>query len=144
MMEALFARFAQDPFARSMGIRLEELGPGHARASMETSAASANFHGSVHGGAIFALADVAFAAASNSHGVPAVALTMEIQYLSPGRPGVKLVAEATEEDCRRRTALYRIAVREAEQGALVALLQGRVYRMAEAAASKVAADRTQP
>lgn len=124
----LFDRMAKDPFAQTMGIRLDEVAPGYARTSMRAGPELANFHGTLHGGAIFALADAAFAAASNSHGVPAVALAMEIQYLAAGRPGTLLVAEATEEDCRRRTALYRIAVREAEGGRLLALLHGRVFR----------------
>jgi len=128
----LFDRIASDPFAQTLGIRLEEVSPGYARTSMRAGPELANFHGTLHGGAIFALADTAFAAASNSHGVPAVALAMEIQYLAAGRPGTLLVAEATEEDCRRRTALYRIAVRETESGRLLALLHGRVFREAQA------------
>ncbi len=128
-MNELFRHIAADPFARSMGIELLELRPGYARLRMNASEAMCNFHGTLHGGAIFALGDAAFAAASNSHGTTAVGLSIEAQYLSAGRPGQVLVAEAVEEDLGRRTALYRITVTEEQTGAKVAVLQGRVYRM---------------
>jgi len=127
-MEELFARIAADPFAQSLGITLEELRPGYARLRMETTPQMLNFHGSVHGGAIFSLGDAAFAAASNSHGVPAVGLAIEAQYLAPASPGQVLVAEAQEEDLGRRTALYRIVVTNRATGRKVAVLQGRVFR----------------
>lgn len=127
--ERLYCHIAADPFARSLGIVLEELRPGYARLRMTPTESMLNFHGTLHGGAIFALADAAFAAASNSHGTTAVGLSIEAQYLSPGRAGVALVAEAEEEDLGRRTALYRIVVKEEETGTKVAALQGRVYRM---------------
>lgn len=128
-MAELFDHIARDPFARSLGIVLEELRPGYARLCMETTEAMCNFHGTVHGGALFSLGDAAFAAASNSHGTTAVGLSIEAQYLTPGRPGQTLVAEATEEDLGRRTALYRIIVWEKGTGTRVAVLQGRVYRL---------------
>jgi acyl-CoA thioesterase len=54
---------------------------------------------------------------------------MEIQYLAPGRPGQRLVAEAVEEDLTRRTALYRITIREESAERPIAVLHARVYRM---------------
>lgn len=125
----LFDHLKNEPFARQMGIAVDEIRPGYARASMTLAEWMVNIHGSAHGGMIFALADVAFAAASNSHGTTAVSLAMDIQYLSAGRPGQRLVAEATEEDLTRRTALYRITVSEDGSGRKLAVLHARVYRM---------------
>ncbi|MFQ6090313.1 MAG: hotdog fold thioesterase, partial [Candidatus Bipolaricaulia bacterium] len=65
-------RIDHDPFARSLGIELLELGPGYGRAAMTVREEMLNFQGIPHGGAIFSLADAAFAAASNSHGRTAV------------------------------------------------------------------------
>jgi acyl-CoA thioesterase len=120
-------KIARDPFCRREGFVLEELRPGYARVSVRLSEDMLNFHGSAHGGLIFALADAAFAAASNSRGVPAVALTATIHYLRPARAGSTLVATATEENVTRRTALYRVVV-AAPEGPPVATFSGLVYR----------------
>lgn len=127
VLEALAAKFREDPFCRFLGIRLEELRPGYARLSLEVTPAMLNFHGVAHGGIIFALADAAFAAASNSHGRAAVALNVNITYLAPVAPGQRLQCTATEEKRGRRVALYRLAV-EGGEGELVALAEGVVYR----------------
>lgn len=86
-----------------------------------------NVHGSAHGGAIFTLADAAFAAASNARGDPAVALTMSIQFLDAARSGATLVAEAREERLGRRAAFYAMTVRD-ETGRTIATCQGVVHR----------------
>lgn len=120
-------KIAGDPFCRRAGFSLEELRAGYARVRVTLTEDMLNFHGSGHGGLIFALADAAFAAASNSHGVPAVALTATIHYLRPATAGMTLVATATEENLTRRTALYRVVVAP-EEGPPVATFTGLVYR----------------
>jgi acyl-CoA thioesterase len=120
-------KIARDPFCRREGFVLEELRPGYARVSVTLTEDMLNFHGSAHGGLIFALADAAFAAASNSRGVPAVALTATIHYLRPAAAGTTLVATATEENLTRKTALYRVVVAPPE-GPPVATFSGLVYR----------------
>ena len=44
----------------------------------------------------FSLADVAFAAACNSHGPTAIALNVSINFLTAVSPGARLYAVATE------------------------------------------------
>ena len=66
--------FARDRFARHSGIELLEVSEGFARAKMPLGPFHHNGIGTVHGGALFTLADLAFAAASNSHGTVAVAV----------------------------------------------------------------------
>ena len=61
-----------------------------------------NYQGYPHGGVIFSLADIAFGAACNSHGEPAVALSMTISFLSAVPPGSRLVAEGRERKQGRR------------------------------------------
>jgi acyl-CoA thioesterase len=128
--ERVYQRIGQDPFASFLGIELLELGEGHSKVSMTVGEEMLNFHGIPHGGAIFALADVAFAAASNSHGQTAVALSVSINYLAAVPVGVRLYAEATEESLGNRTALYHLAV-TSEDGTPVALAHGTVYRKRE-------------
>ena len=57
------------------------------------------------------LLDVVHAAVSNSHGTVAVAQDVHTEFLAPGRPGDRLVAEGTEVHRSRRTAVYRIEAR---------------------------------
>jgi acyl-CoA thioesterase len=118
----------KDPFARWLGARVEIVEPGHSRVFLAVTEEMVNFHGITHGGVVFAISDMAFAAASNSHGQTAVALNVAINFLSETRPGDRLVAEAREEHVGGRTALYSITVREEKSGRLVARSQDLVYR----------------
>ena len=128
--DPIFRKIGQDPFARWMGIELQELRPGYSRVAMTLTPQMLNFHGIPHGGAIFSLADAAFAAASNSHGQAAVALSMTIQYLAASEPGMRLVAEAQELRKGNRTGFYQITVKT-EAGELVATCQAVVHRKKE-------------
>lgn len=121
------ARLAKDAFARHLGIRLIEMKPGYAEATMKVTAELLNGAGVTHGSAVFALADLVFAAASNSHGPMALALNVNISFLKATRVGTVLSAVAREENLTRKTGLYRLEVRD-ESGDLVALAQGLAYR----------------
>ncbi|MBX5475673.1 MAG: hotdog fold thioesterase [Clostridia bacterium] len=122
-----------EPFAELAGVELLEVAPGYARTAMTVDGRHLNMHGTAHGGAVFTLADAAFAAASNAGDHVAVALTMSVAYLSPAQEGERLLCEAREVHATRRTALYEIRVSavEDERGAPardVARLQAMVYR----------------
>ncbi|MGI9862620.1 hydroxyphenylacetyl-CoA thioesterase PaaI [Moorella naiadis] len=126
-LEGIKEKFARDTFPRSLGIELLELAPGYARVAMKLQDNMVNFHGIGHGGALFTLADTALGLASNSHGDPAVALTVTINYLVPAHPGTHLIATAEEEHRTRRTGVYRITVATGA-GANIALARGTVFR----------------
>ena len=83
----LFARLAADPLAGHLGITLEQVRPGYARAAMTVDDRLLNAVGTAHGGATMALLDVVHAAVSNSHGTVAVAQDVHTEFLAPGRPG---------------------------------------------------------
>jgi len=128
--QRILLRFRQDPYADLLGMELLEVRSGYSLMSMVVREDMVNFHGIPHGGAIFSLADSAFAAASNSHGQTSVALNIEISYVRMVVPGTKLIAEATEEYLGKRTALYHITV-STDEGDLVASCHGVVYRKKE-------------
>jgi acyl-CoA thioesterase len=125
-MEDIKAYFAEDALARHLGIELVEVSPGRALARMPVRPDHYNSWKTVHGGAIFALADFAFAAAANSHGELAVALSASISFLRAATSGV-LTAEGKEVSRSRRIGNYLITVTD-EAGQNVALFQGTVYR----------------
>ena len=131
LLKGILERVRDDPYANALGIKVLEIGEGYAKASLAVGENMLNFHGVAHGGLIASLADVAFAAASNSRNRKAVALALNISYRRPVKAGETLVAEAFEESLGERTALYKIVVRNSE-GDLVASCQGLVYRMDEA------------
>lgn len=127
LTKELRGRIAADPFAQRLGIELLELRPGYSRMRLAIDPSMANFHGIVHGGVIFSLADAAFAAASNAHGDPAVALAMSIQFFDAPRAGSTLLAEAREERLGRRAAFYAMTVVD-DAGRTIAACQGVVHR----------------
>src|SRR3954451_18214754 len=123
----LFARLAADPLAAHLGITLEEIRPGYARATMTVGPALLNTVGTAHGGATMALLDVVHAAVSNSHGTVAVAQDVHTEFLNAGRPGDRLEAEGVEVHRTARSAVYRIEART-QDDRLVATALARVFR----------------
>ncbi len=121
----------QDPFCRFLGANVKILKPGHSRVTLTVTDEMVNFHGNTHGGVIFALGDMAFAAASNSHGQTAVALNVGINFLKETNSGDRLIAEALEQTASGPIALYDITIRDDRTGELVAKSQDLVYRKNE-------------
>ena len=120
----------KDAFARYTGIEVVEHSPGRAKVRMAVRDHHRNGLGMVHGGAIFTLADYAFAAACNSHGFASVAINASISYLkSP--TGAVLQAEAEEAvvDGKMGSCLVRVLD---EDGSIVAMFQGLSYRKSQA------------
>jgi acyl-CoA thioesterase len=123
--ESIKRHFETDRFAAETGIRLIELRSGFAKAHMRLEQRHLNSVGIVQGGAIFTLADLAFAAASNSGGKVAVAINTTLSFLKATKTGT-LHAEATEISRTRRLSVCTVRVtNEAEE--LVALFQGTAY-----------------
>jgi acyl-CoA thioesterase len=124
-LDAIFEHFKQDRFAATSGIRLLELRPGFARTSLEVEERHLNSVGIVQGGAIFTLADLAFAMACNSAGNVAVAVGTNLSFLKSTRSGT-LFAEATEVARSRKISTCTVRVTN-ESGELIALFQGTAY-----------------
>jgi acyl-CoA thioesterase len=130
-MENIKKALAQDHFAlETVGMELVEMAPGQAKVKMEVCSKHLNGLGTVQGGAIFTLADLALAAASNSHGTVAVLVNASVSYFKAISQGV-LYAEAREESLKNKLATYTVRVTDGEQE-LIALMQATVYRKKEA------------
>ncbi len=115
-----------DPFMITLGLQGEVPRPGQARVWGTIRSEFLNSWGSAHGGFLYAVADAAFALASNSHGTLAVALAAHMEYLQVSQAGAEVEALATEAHLGRRTAVYRVEVRSGST--LLALFTGTVYR----------------
>ncbi len=123
--ERLAALFNRDLFATGNGMRVVEVRVGWARAEMEVGAAYMNAVGILQGGAVLTLADLAFAATCNSHGVLAVACQADITYFKAVRGG-KLTATGAEVARTRHLSTCVISVVD-EAGEKVALFKGVAF-----------------
>jgi acyl-CoA thioesterase len=127
--EALRRYFEKDRFAQYVGIELIDISPGQATAVLKIKDYHLNAVDMVHGGVLFALADLAFAAASNSHGKVAVAVSNSISYIKAAEGDV-LLAEAREISKDRKLASYSVEIKDKTE-TTVALLHGLAYRKKE-------------
>lgn len=119
----------EDKFARHAGIELVDVGPGWAKASMKIEPFHFNGARTVHGGAIFTLADFAFAVASNSHGTMAMGINTSVNFVKAALGGT-LYAEAQEQSKGPKLAAYSVIITD-DAGDVVAIFQGMVYRKKE-------------
>jgi len=117
--------FERDRFAKENGIEVLEVRPGFARTQMTVEPRHLNSIGILQGGALFTLADLAFAVASNSHGVVAVACQADITWFKAVQSG-RLTATAEEISRTRKLSTCLIRVTD-ENGELVALFKGLAY-----------------
>ncbi|MDK3258136.1 hydroxyphenylacetyl-CoA thioesterase PaaI [Blastococcus capsensis] len=113
-----------DTAARALGITVSHVAPGAVTAHMAIAPEMLNGHGSAHGAALFAVADIAFAMACNSHGAPAVGRSCNIEYLAPAFAGEAVTATATERAVVGRGGIYDVAVTGDADGRLLAELRG--------------------
>ena len=75
--------FKNDRFATNAGVELIEIKEGYSKARLVITAEHLNAGGRTQGGAIFTLADLALAAAAQSHGT--LALLSFVQYHLPAQ-----------------------------------------------------------
>ena len=80
--------FKKDLFAEQTGVELLEVREGYSKARLVITENHLNAGHRTQGGAIFTLADLALAAAANSHGTLAFSLSSNITFLRAGRHAV--------------------------------------------------------
>lgn len=123
--------FRADAIAESLGMVILEGANGDAVVEMPVDGRHLNGMGHIHGASLFALGDFCLAVASNSHGTSAVAIRCGISYHRPVTAGETLRATAREKHFGKRIAEYEIEIRNSA-GALVASMQGMVFRKGDA------------
>jgi acyl-CoA thioesterase len=120
------ARAMMDGDAYAAHLGLELVGEDPVRVALEVGDVHLNFLGVTHGGAVFSVADAAFALASNAAGVRAVAIDTHLVLSGGSGPGDRLVAVAEEATRGRTLATYRITVTRNDER-IVGLFTGTVY-----------------
>ena len=122
--------FKNDLFAANAGIELIEIREGYGKTRLTITADHLNAGGRTQGGAIFTLADLALAAAANSHGTLAFSLSSNITFLRSSSIGDTLTAEARERYMGRSTGYYQIDVTN-QKNELIATFESSVFRKKE-------------
>ncbi|NLG89713.1 MAG: PaaI family thioesterase [Clostridiaceae bacterium] len=126
-MNGDFIKFIKnDRFAELVGTKLVKVEPGYAVVELEVEEKHLNGINTVQGGAIFALADYAFAAASNSEGVVTVGINVNISYMKVPT-GKKLKAEARVVSASRKICHVEVNIVD-EDDSLVAKANCTGYR----------------
>jgi len=116
----------RDPVAKLLDIRVEEVKEGFARCSLLIRPEYLNAVGRAHGTMVHAVADQAFAVASNSLGNSGIALNMNINYISGAAEGEQIAAEATPINVSRKISVWKIQV-TGKNKRLIASCEGVAY-----------------
>lgn len=124
------AYFSGDRFATENGMTLDELDSEHAVTSLTLGARHRNALGGVMGGAIFTLADFAFAALTNDRERMAVAQQVGINYLSAVK-GERLIATARYKKDGRNSCVVNVDVVD-DTGRDIAQFIGTGFKLAAA------------
>ena len=103
---------------------------GYSRAQLKIQDEHLNAGGRTQGGVLFTLADLALAAAANSHGTLAFSLSSNITFLRASTTGDILYAEARERYTGRSTGCYQIDITN-QRGELVATFESSVFRKSD-------------
>ena len=117
---------AKDYFSQWLGIEVLEVKAGSCKLKMSVRNEMLNGFGIAHGGITYSFADSALAFASNSHGQKAVSVETSISHTKSLKEGDMLIAEAVEEHCSNKIAVYSIKI--SSHNEVVALFKGTVYR----------------
>ena len=126
-LDAARAYFNDDRFATENGITLDELDAEHAVTSMTLAPRHKNAFGGIMGGAIFTLADFAFAALTNDRERTTVAQQVSISYLSAPKGG-RLVATARFRKDGRSSCVVNVDVTD-DTGRDIAQFVGTGFKL---------------
>jgi acyl-CoA thioesterase len=125
---AIFNAVEKEPFAKALKVNLVELELGYSMVEMKYDPANMNnIYERAHGGALFGLIDEAFETASQTDGTIAVALNVNVTYVSSPQAGAKLRAEAKRVSQTKKTSGYDIKVSD-ENNNLIATCSALAYR----------------
>jgi len=119
----LKVRGEKEPVASFLKMRLLELSPGYAKVTMKLTPEYQNFNGLVFGGIVMAVADQAFAYASNSLAHPSIASQFNIHFIAGAGVDDELTAECRVVRSGRRVGISEMTV-TSQEGKLIAKATG--------------------
>ncbi len=126
-LEEAREHFKNDRFATNAGMVIDAMGDDWSECSVVLTDNHKNAYGGVMGGAIFTLADLAFAVCANQIHSLSVAQQVSINYLNAPK-GAKLIARAECIKNGRTTAILSVKVFD-DTGRDVALFTGTAFKL---------------
>ncbi|MFX0133970.1 MAG: PaaI family thioesterase [Candidatus Hodarchaeota archaeon] len=127
-VDKLIEKSKNDNFMKFLGIEILKIEKGYASVALKMRDEFLNFNNSIHGGIIYSVADIAFSLASNSLGIPAVALQVNINFLKAVNRNDELTAEVRLKKMGKTVSLYEMDVFNGEKE-LVASLIGNAFQL---------------
>ena len=125
-MEKYKEFFKSDRFAINAGVELLEVKLGFAKARMLVTNEHLNAGGVCQGGALFTLADLAFAAVANSHDQLTLSINANITFIRSVKEGY-VYAEAVEVFNHHRIPFIEVRLVD-EAGELIGVMTSSGYR----------------
>ena len=119
----LRAKAGAEPIASFLKMRLLELSPGYAKIAMKLTPDYLNFNELIFGGIIMAVADQAFAYASNSTTPRSIASQFNIHFIAGAEVTDELIAEGHVIKSGRRAGISEMVVTN-KDGKLIAKATG--------------------
>jgi len=119
----LRAREQVEPIASFLKMSLLELTPGYSKVSIKLIPEYQNFNGLIFGGIVMAVADQAFAYASNSLALPSIAFQFNIHFIASAEVSDELIAECRVIKSGRRAGFSEMTVTN-QEGKLIAKATG--------------------
>jgi acyl-CoA thioesterase len=126
--QAIAEAVKTETFAQALNMKLVELEDGHSVVEMVYDPKTMdNMYDRAHGGALFGLIDEAFETAAQTRGTIAVALNVNITYVTSPQPGSILRAEAIQVSETKKTASFDIKITDQEDN-VITICQALAYR----------------
>jgi len=126
--KAIFKAVEREPFARTLNMTLKTLDDGYALVEMPYNPAmNDNIYERAHGGAVYGLIDEAFEASCQTDGTIAVAVNVNVTYVSSPLPGAILRAESKQISQTKKTTGFYIQVTD-QDNRVIATCQALAYR----------------
>lgn len=118
---------ARNPVFKLLQCEIIEAVQGRTRLAMPISDQVINTFGAMHGGMIFAFADLCFGFTANgAENVMGVSSSAEVHWLAPGAAGDRLIGDAEQVWRKGRNGLYDVKLWNEAQGDMVAIVHGRM------------------
>ena len=126
--QAIYTAVANEPFARVLNMKLKALDDGYALVEMPYDpSVNDNIYERAHGGAVYGLIDEAFEASCQTDGTIAVAMNVNVTYVSSPLAGAILQAESKQVSQTKKTTGFYIQVTD-QDNRLIATCQALAYR----------------
>ncbi|MEO1694788.1 MAG: hotdog fold thioesterase [Pseudomonadota bacterium] len=118
---------ARNPVFKLLACEILHAERGHTRLAMPIGDNVINTFGAMHGGMIFAFADLCFGFTANAaQNVRGVSSSGEIHWLAPGIGGDRLIGDAHEVWREGRNGIYHVYLTQEGKGDTIAIVHGRM------------------